>query len=614
MSNDITTAIVTIDNTEPYLFLKENNIIKFYVQNYEVGNNIGAKLIIRDAVSGKDIFNSKWKTNESPIFDVTRPDDNIVATTETKSISGPFTINFTFSETLAKTINISNPIILCLAIIETGTTKESPYSNGVLKNIINKGNSSGVICKAETELDKIDYTILYPDNYYLFKFSYIAGSGDNDSLLSATYSLTVGGKEIQKETEDFGLNTHVWDIPIKAQLLQEALNIKTLTLHFVIQYVTTKGYIDTLTKDVKITIPDNAKLFDESFELKSIEAKPDSDKGVNIISVQYTGTDALAGNMQLFRKDLTNTKGWELVYEFSTNLINGGKDIVIEDLIAEPGKPYLYQAMFYRRYFDGATQNWITTYLKSYVEMTTPVVLVTDDIFLVTKTGILRIAYNPELTQFKRNMVDQVSTTIGGAYPFVTRNGKQRHRTFTLGGLLSYNREATTFYTADIIKQQDSYGKREASSENKFADSTFTSFVTETNYTGLSNSVREALYEKEFRNKAMDFLYDDHIILFKSMQEGNIIVRLTSVSMTPNAQLNRDIYSFTSQAVEVMDNSVENCYEYFVIHADDKVVVYKDLYLSVLEYNTSTGTATIAEKNWAENNQTIITYQMNKGV
>ena len=318
--------------------------------------------------------------------------------------------------------------------------------------------------------------------------------------------------------------------------------------------------------------------------------------------------------MQLFRKDLTNTKGWELVYEFSTNLINGGKDIVIEDLIAEPGKPYLYQAMFYRKYFDGATQNWITTYLKSYVEMINPVVLVTDDIFLVTKTGILRIAYNPELTQFKRNMVDQISTTIGGAYPFVTRNGKQRHRTFSLGGLLSYNREVTTFYTADIIKQQDSYGKREASSENKFVNSTFTSFVDETHYTGLSNSVREALYEKEFRNKAMDFLYDDHIILFKSMQEGNIIVRLTSVSMTPNTQLNRDIYSFTSQAVEVMDNSVENCYEYFVAHADDKIVVYKDLYLIVFGYDETTGTAAIAEKNWVESNQTIIAYQLNKGV
>ena len=184
-------------------------------------------------------------------------------------------------------------------------------------------------------------------------------------------------------------------------------------------------------------------------------------------------------------------------------------------------------------------------------------------------------------------MVDQVTTTIGGAYPFVARNGKQQHRTFSLGGLLSYNREKTQLYEAKEIRNYDSFtGNNEAYIASPAIETIFARLPDSKYYQHLSNTNREILYEKEFREKAMDFLYSDDIILFKSLQEGNIIVRLTGVSMTPNVQLSRNIYSFTSQAVEVMDNSVENCYNYFVTHADDVIVIYNDLYIqSILNAN-----------------------------
>ena len=50
--------------------------------------------------------------------------------------------------------------------------------------------------------------------------------------------------------------------------------------------------------------------------------------------------------------------------------------------------------------------------------------------------------------------------------------------------------------------------------------------------------------------------------LFKSPTEGNIIVALTNVSWTPNETLGRAIYSFSSTAYEVAENTIENIKKY----------------------------------------------------
>lgn len=429
----------------------------------------------------------------------------------------------------------------------------------------------------------IDVKLLYPNNYYYFNFEYITSDLDSDALLSASYELSVNNEILQTVEKTFIENTEIWSIPIQAKLLEKAIDNQTsvLPLQFTINFTTVKGYSDTKVYNINITYDKNV-FFDTLFTFSKITATADSNKGVNKISILLNKAnnnitnESLTGHLQLFRKDLTANHSWELVQEITATLdgINDVQGFILEDIIAEPGKPYLYQATFYRQYFDGDTQSWITKYLNNTINTKEPVILLTDDIFLITKKGILRIAYNPELTQYRRNMVDQVTTTIGGAYPFVTRNGKQRHRTFSLGGLLSYNREKIQLYEAKEIKNYDSFaGNNETYLPRPIFESVFTQLPDAEYYKNLPNSNKEIVYEKEFRERVMDFLYSDNIMLFKSLQEGNIIVRLIGVSMTPNAQLNRNIYSFTSQAVEVMDNSVENCYNYFVIHPEAHMTI-----------------------------------------
>jgi hypothetical protein len=87
------------------------------------------------------------------------------------------------------------------------------------------------------------------------------------------------------------------------------------------------------------------------------------------------------------------------------------------------------------------------------------------------------------------------------------------------------------------------------------------------NYANLAGiqDYEEIIFERIFREKAMDFLTNGKPKLFRSATEGNILVQLTNVSFTPNKQLGRRIYSFTATATEIADCSFENYYKYNIL-------------------------------------------------
>ena len=68
--------------------------------------------------------------------------------------------------------------------------------------------------------------------------------------------------------------------------------------------------------------------------------------------------------------------------------------------------------------------------------------------------------------------------------------------------------------------------------------------------------------EFDFREKVLAFLQDGKPKLFKSATEGNIIVRLMTVTEQPNQQLNRMIGTFSSQAHEIAEANMANYLKY----------------------------------------------------
>lgn len=77
----------------------------------------------------------------------------------------------------------------------------------------------------------------------------------------------------------------------------------------------------------------------------------------------------------------------------------------------------------------------------------------------------------------------------------------------------------------------------------------------------LSNTdltARNIYLERQFKLEVLDWLTNGEPKLFKSPNEGNYIVRLLNVSLTPNDTLSRMIHTFNATAYEVADISYEN--------------------------------------------------------
>lgn len=77
---------------------------------------------------------------------------------------------------------------------------------------------------------------------------------------------------------------------------------------------------------------------------------------------------------------------------------------------------------------------------------------------------------------------------------------------------------------------------------------------------------RHMFWEREFREKAMAWLNDGNPKLFRSMTEGNMIVMLMDVNLTPKESIDRMLYNFTATMYEIGDGySLEDLKEKKII-------------------------------------------------
>ena len=158
----------------------------------------------------------------------------------------------------------------------------------------------------------------------------------------------------------------------------------------------------------------------------------------------------------------------------------------------------------------------------------------------------LKLMFNNEMGSFSRQVMDSHIDTIGGKYPVFSRNAAVDYKVFPINGLISfYMDENNTFTNKKIIYNGNEVAElyKNYNEEND---------ITQYDY----------IYEREFRNLVSDFLYDGKPKLFKSPTEGNILIRITDVSMAPEQGLNRIIYSFSAQAYEIADNTIDNYKKY----------------------------------------------------
>jgi len=152
-----------------------------------------------------------------------------------------------------------------------------------------------------------------------------------------------------------------------------------------------------------------------------------------------------------------------------------------------------------------------------------------EDAFLYDGKRQLKIRYNPKVSSFKNNIMETKIDTIGSKFPYIFRNGNVKYKEFPISGLISYYMDEKGF------------------------------FKDTSNYSKGTNLISDNLsQEREFKLEVMDWLNNGEMKLFRSPGEGNYIVRLMNISLTPTDTLGRMIHTFSCNAYEMADFSFDN--------------------------------------------------------
>lgn len=172
-----------------------------------------------------------------------------------------------------------------------------------------------------------------------------------------------------------------------------------------------------------------------------------------------------------------------------------------------------------------------------------PIINDFDSIYLLGGDRSLKIKFNGQVSSYKYVVMDSKIDTIGGKFPFIKRNGNVKYRQFPVSGLITFLSDDYGMFTNKTLLLQGN--------NNRFL---YQKYNQEKNISNFNDYV----YERLFREEVIDFLQDGEIKLFKSLTEGNILIRLMDINLTPLNGLNGYLYSFSATAYEQAEPTVEN--------------------------------------------------------
>lgn len=268
--------------------------------------------------------------------------------------------------------------------------------------------------------------------------------------------------------------------------------------------------------------------------LISLESESEAGR-VKITIAGTTDEKSFTGDIILRRaSSKDNFVSWEDVYIRHYDTVQESRTInfIWYDYTIESGIWYKYCAQ--KR--DNSGQRGTELYAEK------PVLVLFEDMFLAADNKQLRIRYNQTVNSLKQNIAEARSETLGSKYPFIRRNGYINYRSMTISGLITIFDDFNDIFTS----KAELYGE-----EAKLLYESFNDENRIDNY-------NDYILEREFREKVIDFLYQDNIKLLRTLTEGNLLVKLMNISLSPQTVLGRQIYSFSAEAYEVLDYTYDN--------------------------------------------------------
>ena len=355
-------------------------------------------------------------------------------------------------------------------------------------------------------------------------------------------------KHYQIKLYDFETNTLLSDSGIQYSNNYNDLNSFNYTLpynfelnkkyYFTVEYLTMANYskIDTFNFTVILGTEDILDI--------AITATPDNENGRIGVTIKRASTaDPLFGTLVIRRSSSKNNFTiWEDLKYFTYNEAITGIKETWYDCTVESDIWYKYCVQL------------INTELQrgQVKEMKTPVLVSFEDMFLTVKDRQLKIKFNPQMSSFKRTVQESRTDTLGSQYPFIRRNGYMDYAQFPIGGLISFFiDEDQLFVTRDKL-----FGKQ------------LNSYATYNDANNIGN-YNNTIYERKFRDEVIKFMYDGKAKLFRSPTEGNFVIKVMDVNLSPTTQLGRYLWSFSGTAYEIADTDAQSLQEMGILEGID---------------------------------------------
>lgn len=266
------------------------------------------------------------------------------------------------------------------------------------------------------------------------------------------------------------------------------------------------------------------------------QSQEDQEEGRISINIELS-TNTPAGFYFVKRtSSKDNYKTWEKFYEFTRSSSDKiATTIPLKDYSIEQGVSYLYSLVKYTSkgimtheiFYKKSGQNY---YQKADFEY----------IYLGDKDHSLKLKFNSAISGYKAIVQEQKQETLGGKYPFFFRNGDVNYKEFSISALLSYLMdEKETFISKTKIGIPSTY-------------ETHTRKNTKSNGEEFS-SVDQYYSERQFKNLVYDWLNNGNIKTLRTPTEGNFVVRLSNISLSPFNGVNGLLHSFSATATEIED-------------------------------------------------------------
>ena len=332
--------------------------------------------------------------------------------------------------------------------------------------------------------------------------------------------------------------------------------VKNVPYYLTYTITTVNGYTDSYTASVEAI---SSVDIDADIALHSTLNYED---GSIILSLapKIEDTSVITGDFVMLRSIKSeNYSSWDEVYRFSyknIELLKTKPEVVWEDTFIQQGESYRYAIQAYNEY---------DFYSNKIYAVNGDIEADFEHCFLTDGERQLKIAFNPQISNFKNTIQETKLETMGSKYPFIFRNGNVKYKEFSIAGLLSLITDENGKF---IKKSQEEIDKE----KTYYAQRPYTPGFGDPlpNKTDLSSI--NIYKERQFKMEVLEWLNNGRLKVFRSPTEGNFIVQIMNVSLSPNETLGRMLHNFTCTAYEMAEFNFANLLENNMINiANQKI-------------------------------------------